>query len=95
MDRPTAPRFENCCYYKSGRLAPNLADSGAALARVFGKPEVRPFLTPWRLLPTAHPESERVTWIVGLFPTAIGDTGTTTMRAGGAWGTKYASPVPT
>jgi hypothetical protein len=26
MDRPAAPRFENCCRYKSGRFAPNLAD---------------------------------------------------------------------
>jgi hypothetical protein len=52
MDGPTAPRFENCCSYKSGRLAPNLADSGTPLARVFGKPHMRSFLTPWRLFPS-------------------------------------------
>jgi hypothetical protein len=52
MDRPMAPRFENCCYFKSGRLAPNLADSGTPLARVCGKPHMRPFLTPWRLFPS-------------------------------------------
>jgi hypothetical protein len=40
MDRPTAPRFANCCRYKSGRLAPNLAEGGTPRACVFGKPEM-------------------------------------------------------
>lgn len=70
MDRPTAPRFENCCRYKSGQLAPNLADSAAPLACIRQTGDVavpdtlvivperrvrtQPVLEEWT---TIHPES--------------------------------------